>query len=79
MALYTKISSRSRIPRRGICYSVALITAGTPKNPRNPAPGGTPGLKRTRVGALFKKFFMKTIVKSKINLIRKVLNFVSIQ
>jgi hypothetical protein len=38
-----------------------------------------PGLKHTRIGAIFKKFFMKTILKSKINLIRKTLNFVSIQ
>jgi hypothetical protein len=38
-----------------------------------------PGLKRTRIGTYFKKFFMKTILKSKINLIRKTLNFVSIQ
>jgi hypothetical protein len=38
-----------------------------------------PGLKRTRIGAILKKFFMKTILKSKRNLIRKTLNFVSIQ
>jgi hypothetical protein len=30
-----------------------------------------PGLKHTWIGAIFKKFFMKTILKSKINLIRK--------
>jgi hypothetical protein len=48
-------------------------------SPGNPAPGGNPGLKRTRVGAIFKKFFMKTFLKSKINLIRKVLNFESIR
>jgi hypothetical protein len=47
--------------------------------PGNPAPGGNPGLKRTLVGAIFKKFFMKTIFKSNINLIRKVLNFLTIQ
>jgi hypothetical protein len=59
---------------------VALITAGTPKNPRNPAPGGTPGLKSTRVGAILKKvFFYENDLKIKKNLIRKVLNFVSIQ
>jgi hypothetical protein len=32
-----------------------------------------------RIGTIFKKFFMKTLLKSKINLIRKTLNFVSIQ
>jgi hypothetical protein len=39
---------------------------------KNPAPGGNPGLKHTWVGAIFKKFFMKTYK------IRKFLNFVSI-
>jgi hypothetical protein len=38
-----------------------------------------PGLKRTRIGAIFKKFFMTMILKSKINLFQKTLNFVSIQ
>jgi hypothetical protein len=47
--------------------------------PGNPAPRGNPGLKRTREGAIFKKFFLKTIFKSNINLIQKVLNFVTIQ
>jgi hypothetical protein len=57
---------------------VVLITAGTPENPRktcspgNPAPGGNPRLKRKRVGAIFKKFFMKRILKSKMNLNWKV-------
>jgi hypothetical protein len=63
---------------------VVLITAGAPENsrktcsPGNPAPGGNPGLKLTRVGAIFKMFYMKTSLKSEINLILKVLNFVSI-
>jgi hypothetical protein len=46
--------------------------------PGNPAPGA-PRLKRTQVGAIFNKFVMKTIFKANINLIRKVLNFVTIQ
>jgi hypothetical protein len=65
---------------------VVLITAGAPGNLRktcsleNPAPGGTPGLKSTRVGAILKKvFFYENDLKIKKNLIRKVLNFVSIQ
>jgi hypothetical protein len=67
------------------CSSIFLITAGAPENSKkicsqwNPAPGGNPGLKRTRIGNIFWKFFMKTIIKSKINHILKVLNFVSIQ
>jgi hypothetical protein len=36
-------------------------------SPGNSAPGGNPGLKRTRVGAIFKKFSMKTVLKSKRN------------
>jgi hypothetical protein len=62
---------------------MVVTTAGAPENSRktcsqgNPAPGGNPGLKRKRVGAILKKFFVKTMLESKI--IRKVLNLVSIQ
>jgi hypothetical protein len=43
------------------------------------SPGGNPGLKRTRIGAIFKKFGVKTTFKLKINLKRNPLNFKSIQ
>jgi hypothetical protein len=38
-----------------------------------------PGLKRTRTDAIFKKFYMKRILKSIINLTWKTLNFLSKQ
>jgi hypothetical protein len=34
----------------------------------NPAPGGNPGVKRTQIGAIFKKFVVKTTFKLKINI-----------
>jgi hypothetical protein len=46
--------------------------AGANCSPGNPAPERNPGL-----GAILKKFCMKTTLKTKINLIRKTLNFVS--
>jgi hypothetical protein len=45
----------------------------------NRAPGRNLGLKYTLMGTIFKNFHMKTILKLKINLIRNILNFVSIQ
>jgi hypothetical protein len=48
-------------------------------NPRNPAPGGNPGQKRTRLSAIFKKCIVKTTFKLKINTWRNPLNFKSIQ
>jgi hypothetical protein len=49
-------------------------------SPWNPAPGGNPGLKRTRIGATFKTCGVaKTTFKLKINLKRNLLNFKSIQ
>jgi hypothetical protein len=36
-ALYPRIFSRRTISRRGICSSVALITAEAPKNPQKNA------------------------------------------
>jgi hypothetical protein len=48
-------------------------------SPGNPPSGGNPGLKRTRIGAIFKNYHMKTILKSKINLLRKTLSLKSIQ
>jgi hypothetical protein len=44
-----------------------------------PCSWSNPGLTRTRIGANFEKFYMKTIFKSKINLTRKTLNVVSVQ
>jgi hypothetical protein len=44
---------------------VVLITAGAPENPP-----GNHRLTRTRTDTIFKKFCTKTILKSKINLIR---------
>jgi hypothetical protein len=106
---FARISSRSRISRRGICSSVCLITAGAPKNPRKKCYPGYSCPKEIRVsevrllyrGSNFRWSFWKfaknmlprvillreeilgkstkTIFKSNINLIRKVLNFVTIQ
>jgi hypothetical protein len=39
------------------------------------ATGRNPGLKRTQADAIFIKFYMKTILKLKINLIRNTLNW----
>jgi hypothetical protein len=41
--------------------------------------GGNPGLKRTRIGATFKKRVVKNTFKIKINIKRHPLNFKSIQ
>jgi hypothetical protein len=48
-------------------------------SPWNPPPGENPGLKRTRIGAIFKKFVVKTTFKLKINLKQNPLNFKYIQ
>jgi hypothetical protein len=48
-------------------------------SPGNPAPGGNPGLKRKQTDAMLKNFYVKTIVKLKLNLIRNILDFASIQ
>jgi hypothetical protein len=48
-------------------------------SPWNPPPGGNPGLKRTRIGAIFKKFVVKTTFQLKINVKRNPLKFKSIQ
>jgi hypothetical protein len=54
---------------------VAFLRSSEPRRSKlpagNPAPERNPGLKCTRTGAIFKKFYMKTNVKSKINVIRK--------
>jgi hypothetical protein len=67
------------------CAIMVLTTVGAPKNPRktsfpgNPAPGWNPGLKRTRKEAIFKKSYMKTIIKLKMNVFRNILNLLFAQ
>jgi hypothetical protein len=53
--------------------------AGANSSPWNPSLGGNPGLKHTQIGAIFKKFVVKTTFKLKINIKRNPLNFKSIQ
>jgi hypothetical protein len=42
--------------------------AGANSSPGNPAPGGNPRLKSTRIGDNFKKLVVKTTFKLKINI-----------
>jgi hypothetical protein len=53
--------------------------AGANSSLGNPAPGGNPRLKRTRIGATFKKLVVKTTFKLKISINRNPLNFKFIQ
>jgi hypothetical protein len=60
-------------------YVIVSNHAGANSSPWNPPPGGNPRLKRTRVGATFKTYVVKTTFKLKINIKRNPLNFKSIQ
>jgi hypothetical protein len=65
--------SRKSCTQRKSCKAPFLRNTRKTFYPKNP------GLKRTRTDTISKKFYMKTILILKINLIQNTLNFVAIQ